>query len=178
MTTKRDPVDILSNLKTIGEKGLNSRDYVYAAVDAVLTEAERAAVGHARTSSADERTFDDFAEIHRVVSRIVANSVFRAPELLWHTVNDIAGVVLRQPEIQAAMAVDLTEAIVHVEMQNDRTNWVAKPKAPLGAPTRWAPIRRRPGRVQRKIDARGGRARHYIAAVRHFHATHGRPFAD
>jgi hypothetical protein len=178
MTIQRDPIDILSKLKSIGGEWHTPREYVYAVVDAVLTEPERKAVARARTCSADERTDEDFAEAKRIVGFIVAGSGFRAPELLWHTVSDIADVVLRQPEIQAAMAVDIAEAIVHVEMQNDRTNWVAKPLPPIGAPNRRAPIRRRPARVQRKIDARKGRAHHYIPAVRHFHATHGRPFAD
>lgn len=68
---------------------------------------------------------------------------------------------------------DIIDGILRVESQNDRTNWVAKPKPPLGRMTRWACTRVRRGRLAKKLAGRGMRLHYPIAASRHFHRTHG-----
>jgi hypothetical protein len=109
VSAKRDPAEIINAIRSILDQGLEPLAFRRAVAMAVLTDGEREAVGRVQEASADEGTPEELAEIQRVVSRLVANSGFRAPELLWHTVNDIANVALRQQEIAAAMAAVIGE---------------------------------------------------------------------
>jgi hypothetical protein len=103
MPTKRDPTDIIIAVKAILDQGLEKRACIVAIADGVLTEEQRVAVERARSCSADERSDEEIAEKHRIISRLVADSRFCAPELHGHVVNDIAAFALRFPEAQAAM---------------------------------------------------------------------------
>lgn len=99
----RDPDIILIEIEYIMNSNADLREAVLAVAQAILTDPQREAVDRVRLSDPDDRQPDDFAEAWRTVKRSLDNAGFKAPEIRYDVVNDIARAVLRPAELHAAV---------------------------------------------------------------------------